>query len=304
MKTPKLLVLRGISASGKTTVAKELEKQGWVRVEKDEIRKNGSLFEGGVYQYKRGKHGGDEPIVVRERDKMIRNALRDDLDVVSSDTNLNPVHVRQLQAIARQYGAEFSVDDSFLAMPLEELIDRDSKRENSVGEGVIRKQFHDYVKTMPTFLKYDPNLPWLVVCDVDGTLTDGPKNRSPYEWHKVGNDEINLGTAKILDGIRVIDNTKIFLFSGRSDVCRRETEEWLEKNDVEYDELFMRPDGRVDEHGNQVKDTVIKEELLQEHIVGQYNILMWLDDRPQVCKMLRDKYGINVFERGDPYHQF
>lgn len=294
----KLLVLKGISASGKSTYAKQLEKQGWVRVEKDEIRKDERLFPHG-YKYPK-----DENRVVQERDRLIRQALRSGKDVVSSDTNLNPAHIRQLQNIARQLGAEFSTDDTFLSVPLADLIERDKHRENSVGEAVIRDQFHRYVKTLNTFLKYDPSLPWCVVSDVDGTLTNGPKNRSPYEWHKVGNDEINLGVAKILDGIRVLSRTgvdpvSIFLFSGRSDVCRAETEDWLERNDIEYDVLFMRPHARESE-----KDFIIKEELLLENIVGQYNILFWLDDRPQVCKMLRDKYGINVIERGDPYHQF
>lgn len=297
---PTLLALKGISGSGKTTYAKELESQGWIRIEKDEIRKEARLFKGGEYNHKRG----DESIVIRERDRLIRNALHDDLDVVSSDTNLNPQHIRQLQNIARQYGAEFKVDDKFLTVPLEELIERDKKRTDSVGEQVIRKQFHDYVKLMPTFLTYNPNLPWCVCSDIDGTLTEGPKNRTPFEWHKVGNDDINLGVAKILDGVRVIDDTKIFLFSGRSDVCRPETEEWLERHDIEYDELFMRPDGRVDELGNQVKDTVIKSELIEEHIKGQYNVLIWMDDRPQVATMLRDVYGINVLQRGDPYNHF
>lgn len=293
MKQPKLLVLRGISASGKTTYAKDLEKQGWIRVEKDEIRLDTTLFPHGY------RHPQDEGKVVQERDKRVRQALRDGQDVVSSDTNLNPVHVRQLQSIARQFQAEFSTDDSFLEMPLAELIERDSKRTNSVGEHVIRDQFHKWVKKLPTFLEYDPTLPWCVCSDVDGTLTDGPKNRSPYEWHKVGNDDINLGVAKILDGVSVIDDTKIFLFSGRSDVCRPETEEWLERHDIEYEELFMRPHSRESE-----KDTIIKADLIEKHIKGQYNILFWMDDRPQVCRMLRDVYGINVIERGDPYHQF
>lgn len=293
MKTQKLLVLRGISASGKTTYSQELEKQGWVRVEKDDIRRDEKIFPDG-YKYPK-----DEGRVIQERDKLIRKALRDNLNVVSSDTNLNPKHLRQLQNMARQFGAEFQVNDSFLAVPLDELIERDKHREYPVGETVIRKQFHEWVKTLPTFLEYDPNLPWCVVSDVDGTLTNGPKNRSPYDWSKVGQDEINLGVAKILDGVRVIDDTKIFLFSGRSDVCRPETEEWLERNDIEYDALYMRPHERESE-----KDYVIKEDLLKEHIIGKYNILMWLDDRPQVCKMLRDRYGINVLERGDPYHLF
>lgn len=295
MKQPKLLVLRGISASGKTTFAKLLEQEGWVRVEKDEIRKDTRLFRDGVYNHKRG----DESIVVKERDRLIKAALRDGLNVVSSDTNLNLTHVRMLKSIAWQLGADFEVNDSFLKVPLKELIERDSKRSTSVGEQVIRKQFHDFVKTMPTFLQYNPNLPWCVISDVDGTLTLGPKNRSPYDWHKVGNDDINLGTAKILDGVRVIDDTKIFLFSGRLEECRPETEEWLERHDIEYDGLFMRPQDRESD-----KDYDIKRDMLFEHIVGKYNILFWLDDRPQVATMLRDVYGINVMQVGDPYNFF
>lgn len=295
---PILLALKGISGSGKTTYAKELEDKGWVRVERDDIRRDDRLFPKG---YKWPK---DEQRVVQERDRLIKQALADDLHVVCSDTNLEPKVIRQLQNLARQFGAGFQINDSFLTVPLGELIERDSKREHQVGEGVIRKQFHQYVKALPTFLTYNPNLPWCVVSDVDGTLTNGPKDRTPYEWHKVGNDDINLGVAKILDGVRVIDDTKIFLFSGRSDVCRPETEEWLERHDIEYDELFMRPDGRVDEDGNQVKDTIIKSELIEENIKGKYNILFWMDDRPQVAIMLRDVYGINVLERGDPYNKF
>lgn len=292
---PTLLALKGISGSGKTTYALELESQGWVRVEKDEIRKDSRLFRHGKYDHDRG----DEGIVVRERDRLIKQALKDDLNVVSSDTNLNPQHIRQLQNIARQFGATFKVDDKFLIVPLKELIERDAKRENSVGEKVIRKQFHDYVKVMPTFLRFDSTLPWCVVSDVDGTLTKGPKDRSPYDWSKVGQDDIDLGAAKILDGVRVIDDMKIFLFSGRNEVCRPETEDWLERNDIEYDALYMRPQERESD-----KDYEIKSDLLQEHIVDKYNILFWIDDRPQVCRMLRDVYGINVIERGDPYHEF
>lgn len=299
----KLLVLKGLSGSGKTTRAKELEKEGWVHVEKDVIRKDQRLFPNG-YNFPK-----DEQKVVQERDRQIRKALSSGKNVVSSDTNLAQKHIRQMQTIARQYDADFELDDSFLSVPIATLIERDRNRENSVGEAVIRKQFHEFVKKMPTFLQYNPNLPWCIVSDVDGTLTNGPKNRSPYEWHKVGNDEINLGVAKILDGVRIlnlsgVDPVKVFLFSGRDDVCRPETEDWLERNDIEYDALYMRPHDRVDEHGNQVNDAIIKEELLLEHIKGKYNILFWLDDRPRVCRMLRDVYGINVIARGDPYHEF
>ena len=38
-KRPKLLCLKGLPASGKSTYAKELESKGWGRTNKDDIRK-------------------------------------------------------------------------------------------------------------------------------------------------------------------------------------------------------------------------------------------------------------------------
>lgn len=296
----KVLILRGLPASGKTTYARTLEEKGWVRIEKDEIRKDTRLFKDGIYHHKRG----DEGIVVKERNRLLRQALARGKDVVSSDTNLNPQHVTSISAIAREFGAQAETKD-FLDVSLEELIIRDEMRPDTVGEQVIRKMFHSFVKTLPTFLKYDPSLPFVIVSDLDGTLTTGPKDRSPFEWKKVGNDELNLGVAHVLDGVKVINTyAKVFIFSGRDEVCRPETEAWLEKNDIEYDELFMRRTDHVDEKGGQVKDTISKAEMIEKYIKGKYNVLIWFDDRVQVSNMLRDVYGINVAQLGDPNYHF
>ena len=158
--------------------------------------------------------------------------------------------------------------------------------------------FHEFVKTMPTFLKYDPNLPFVVVSDLDGTLTLGPKDRSPYEWLKVGQDDINLGVAHVLDGVKVIDYCSIFIFSGRDGICRPQTEDWLDRHDIEYDKLVMRAEG------DNRSDVQVKLEFIEEHIRGKYNVLIWFDDRVRVANMLRDVYGINVAQLGDPNHSF
>ena len=291
----KVIITKGLPASGKSTWAREYvaEHPEFVIVEKDQIRKDGSLFKGGVYVHKRG----DESIVVKERDRRIRHALQSDKSVIVSDTNLVQKHIAQISAIARQNNAVVEIKE-FLDVPLAELIERDSKRDDSVGEQVIRRMFHENVKTLPTFLKYDPELPFAVVSDLDGTLTLGPKDRSPYEWHKVGNDDINLGVAHMLDGVRVINHAKVFIFSGRDGICRPETEDWLERNDIEYDLLVMREidDSRSDE--------IVKAEFIEEHIKGKYNVLIWFDDRVRVANMLRDVYGINVAQLGDPNYKF
>lgn len=302
MQDLKLIIAKGLPASGKSSWADEYIKENpnFIKVEKDQIRKNGELFKDGKYVHKRG----DEAIVLKERDRLIREALRQGKSVISSDTNLVQKHITQLTNIAKQNKAKVEVK-SFLDIPLKELIERDQKREDSVGEQVIRRMFHTQVGKMPTFLKYDPKLPFVVVSDLDGTLTKGPKDRSPYEWHKVGQDDINLGVAHVLDGIALIDYAKVFIFSGRNAVCRPETEEWLERHDIEYDLLEMRPqyleDGVTE---NNLSDETIKADMIEKHIRGKYNILVWFDDRVRVSNMLRDVYGINVAQFGDPNYAF
>jgi predicted kinase len=291
----RVIITKGLPASGKSSWADEFisENPDFVKIEKDQIRKDTSLFKDGVYVHKRG----DEGIVIKERDRLIRRALQSGKSVISSDTNLTQKHITQISAIARQNNAKVEIK-SFLDVPIAELIERDAKRENSVGEQVIRRMFHEQVKRMPTFLKYDPELPFVVVSDLDGTLTKGPKDRSPYEWHKVGQDEINLGVAHMLDGVAVIKHCPVYIFSGRDGICRPETEEWLERHDIEYDKLVMR---EIDDNRS---DEIVKAEFIEEHIRDKVNVLIWFDDRVRVANMLRDVYGINVAQVGDPNYKF
>lgn len=295
MQELKVIITKGLPASGKSSWADEFIKDNpnFVKIEKDNIRNDFRLFKDGKYVHKRG----DEAIVLKERDRLIRQALARGQSVISSDTNLAQKHVTQISNIARQNDATVEIK-SFLDVPLKELIDRDKKRESSVGEQVIRRMFHTQVKKMPTFLKYDPNLPFVVICDIDGTLTNGPKDRSPYEWHKVGQDELNIGVAHMLDGVKVIDYAKVFIFSGRDGVCRPETEEWLERHDIEYDLLVLR------EPGDQRSDVIVKTEMIEKYIKDKYNVLIYFDDRVGVSNMLRDVYGINVAQIGDTRYEF
>lgn len=298
----KVIITKGLQASGKSTFARDWVKEdpdNRVQVEKDEIRKDDRLFKDGKYNHRRG----DEGLVLKERDRLIHQALSSGKSVVSSDTNLVQKHITQITNIAKKYGAEVEIK-KFLDVPLQELIERDSKRENSVGEQVIRRTFHELVKTLPTFYNWVEGRDVCIISDIDGTLTRGPKNRSPYEWHKVGNDDLNEAVSAILDSIRLVQGSrpslpvKTFLFSGRDAVCRPETEEWLDKHCIDYDELYMRPEG------DSRNDAIIKRELFDKHIRGRYNVLFWVDDRPRVCRMVRDELGITLFAVGDPYYEF
>lgn len=304
MKRPILRMMMGLPASGKSTEASELvdnstPEETWVQVEKDLIRKDHSLFIDGEYKHKRG----DEAIVIRERNKQIRNALEAGMNVVSSDTNLSPKHRGQLRLLATECDAEFEVDDSFLNVSVAECIRRDEERENSVGQSVILDMYYRFVH--PGFhqknSEWKEKLPRAFICDVDGTLAHMAE-RSPYDEDRVFEDTPNYALTHIFDAIDIFrdpatrDHTKythIILLSGRKEGARKATERWLEHWSIPYDQLIMRADG------DNRKDWVIKRELYEEHIKGKYNVLGVFDDRPQVVDMWRRELGLMVFQVAD-----
>ena len=135
----------------------------------------------------------------------------------------------------------------------------------------------------------DPGLPaaWLV--DIDGTLAH-MSDRSPYHWHRVGEDAVSPAVLAAVKAFAAApDDAAIVLLSGRDSVCRPETEEWLARHEVPYDELYMRPEG------DNRKDSIVKAELFDRHIRHRYRILAVLDDRDQVVRMWR-RMGLVCFQ--------
>lgn len=261
--------MRGLPASGKSTYAKELvaKDHNWVRVNKDDLR---AMMNGGVFSGKLEKH------IVRTERELAENALKIGKNVIVDDTNFNPDHEIFFRSLAHQYKAEFEI--KFFDTPLAMCIDRDNKRPNGVGETVIRRMYNQYLKPKPAIYERDGSLPKAIICDIDGTLAH-MKDRSPFDWSRVDQDEVDPIIKNLLDSLR--EDYVIILVSGRSEVCREETEKWLEKNNIPYDMLFMRPEGDIR------KDSVIKREFFKKYIRYYYNIEFVLDDRNQVVDMWR-----------------
>lgn len=265
----KILILKGLPASGKSTYAKELVavNHNWVRVNKDDLR---AMMNGGVFSGKLEKH------IVRTERELVENALKLGKNVIVDDTNFNPNHEIFFRALAYQYSAEVEV--KFFDTPLAMCIDRDNKRSNGVGEAVIRRMYDQYLKPKPAVYERDGSLPKAIICDIDGTLAH-MKDRSPYAWNRVGEDEVDPIIRNLLNAIK--NKYFIILTSGRDEACRENTEKWLRENDIPHARLFMR-----NENDNR-KDTVIKRELFENYIRYHYNVEFVLDDRNQVVDMWR-----------------
>ena len=146
-------------------------------------------------------------------------------------------------------------------------------------------------------IEYNENLPDCYIFDIDGSLSH-LKNRSPFDWKRVGEDAVDWNLKMTCNSLFCcVDDEgrsdyEIIILSGRDSICRTETEKWLKDNEILYDYLYMRK-----ENDNR-KDSIIKEELYNEHIKDKYNVVGIFDDRRQVCDMWRS-LGLKVFQVED-----
>jgi hypothetical protein len=227
-------------------------------------------------------HGKHEKQVLRARDLMVETFLLQGVSVIVDDTNFNPRHEERLRQIAEGKGAAFRVQD-FTDVPLHTCIERDQKREKSVGEKVIRRMYKQYLAPTPAPRPaYIIGLPDAVLVDIDGTLAKmGP--RSPYAWDRVGEDTPHADIIDLVDTLRE-SGAQIIFISGRDGSCHDETSEWLAKYVGDWTRealLLMR------EEKDSRRDSIVKEEIYRNEIERKYNVWFVLDDRDQVVEMWR-----------------
>jgi predicted kinase len=279
----KLILTKGLPASGKTTWAKEYIQKypETANLCKDDLR------------LQLGSTNKREKQVIKVRDLLTEHYFELGYSVIWSDTNLNPVHLRRATELAKQHQAKLVIQD-FTDVSLAECIRRDLVRQNSVGQQAIEQMYYDYLHTPDPAPEIDPQLPNCYIVDIDGTLAIN-NTRHPFAWDRVNEDALNPAVAKLV--AKLGQDTKIILFSGRSSVCYDLTVAWLKQHDIHYQELFMRP------ADDQRPDDILKSELYYFHVQGKYNAIGVIDDRPKVCRMWRN-LGLTVFQVGNPDYEF
>jgi hypothetical protein len=159
-----------------------------------------------------------------------------------------------------------------------------------------------------------------VIVDRDGTaascfMRHAVELRDPDEphWHPLNRkdwasfnaalpfDAVVPAVVNMLRIVRVIrPDVTIIMTSGRSegdwpgDRRRRFVmQDWIAKHDLPVDLLLMRAGG------DQRADSVVKQEILDRDIRPRFNVLLAIDDRPQVVEMWRAN-GIPVVQVTDP----
>lgn len=131
----KLIICRGIPASGKTFWAKQWvleDPEHRVRFNNDDIR---NML---------GKYWvpSREPMVAAMKYGFVEKAMLLRLDIVVDNMNLNNKEIEYWRHWANLHNYDLEFKDFFT--PLQECIDRDSKRPNPIGEEVIRKTYEKY----------------------------------------------------------------------------------------------------------------------------------------------------------------
>lgn len=290
----KIIMLKGLPASGKSTWAKEKinENSNYIRINKDDIRESIT----GKWTSKK------EKIVISIRNSLIKTGISLGKNVIIDDTNLNPKHEQSLKTLAQELGVEFEVNDSFLKVPVEECVERDIKRDKSVGYKVIYKMYYDYLYQDPSkkIVNSSNKKRRCVICDIDGTLAHNYGGRNIYDLTRVKEDTPDPLVCAVLDGLDStfgIDYLDIIIVSGREDDCRKETEEWLYHNMIPYKALYMR------KSGDKRDDAIVKEEIYKEFIEPEYCVLGVIDDRNKVVRMW-EKLGVKVMKVGGLYNEF
>jgi len=237
--------------------------------------------------------------------------LRAGHGVVVDDTNLRLRHARAWAEVAARAGARFAVHE-LTDVPLEVCLARDAARaaagERSVGEGVIRDLHARFVahgplppvpapdipvqdvparadrpavdRPMPGTYVPDPALPPAWIVDVDGTLALMAR-RSPYAWHRVGEDAPNPPVVELVRALRGAGNA-VVVVSGRDGVARAATLAWLDRHEIPHDVLLLRA------RGDTRRDSVVKREIFDRSIRHVWQVRGVLDDRDQVVRMWRD----------------
>lgn len=136
----KIILCRGIQGSGKTTWAKQWvleDPEHRVRFNNDDIR---NMLD--KYWVPSREH-----LVSDIKKDFMVSAIEFGYDIVVDNMNFNPKEIEYYENLVDStlgYMNCYSLEYKDFFIPLEVCIERDSKRENPIGEEVIRKTYERY----------------------------------------------------------------------------------------------------------------------------------------------------------------
>jgi predicted kinase len=291
----------GISGSGKTTWTENFIKlnNSYVNINRDDIRSQ--LFFDGEVDFSRYKHSrANEKLVTEKQEELILKAVKNNKNIIISDTNLNIKYIDRVVNLLNDLDIEFKYDTRYFNIDLIEAINRDNKREKSVGYNIICSQYKRFCEIYYKYHIHSDIKRNAFICDIDGTIATNKGVRNIYDYNNVDKDLPRNEIILMVDGLIESGLFPIFC-SGRSAICMDKTGEWINKNFPQLNSgfaLLMR------EEGDKRKDTIVKKEIFNKYIDNNFNIKVVLDDRKSVTRMWRYELGLQVIDVGEPNIEF
>lgn len=295
----KLIVLVGISGSGKSTYASSLVRENpseYTIVNRDKIRELifGYTEETISSYYKRDDLGKLEKQVTLYEDTLIHEGLNLGKTVIVDATHLEKRYLERFKFW------NVPIEYRYFEISPQEAFARDYKRTRKVGTEVIDKQYKKFLNLQregiplkdfePVEFKQNEDNSICVIYDIDGTIAE-KGSRNAFNWKRVGEDSPIPNVVATMDWVHDLKDEykpKVIICTGRDAICEGETRQWLADYQIKYDEIFFRP------QGDQRADWIVKEEMWREIAKDNYIVGMY-DDRNQVVRRAR-ALGLKVFQ--------
>ena len=249
--------------------------------------------------------GPKEKWTIKIQTCILQTFVRENVNcIIIDDTNYNNGHLTRIKNICDRYTFEMIDMHRDYGVTLQQCIERNEIRANKVPKVAIyamNKKYHvmERVNNPENCEVFDYDGDY-VVADLDGTLAEcehrmkyidgtmgGKKNWKPF-FDGMADDTVMDGTKQLLE--LTYEGHPVVFVTGRPNNYRSVTEKWLKDNDIQYDALYMRPQGDFR------PDTVVKQEIIDLYL-DKNKIVMWLDDSPQIIEQVR-KNGINTLKIG------
>ena len=302
----RLIILQGPPASGKST---------WAKAEQAKDPKHTVIVNRDSIRLGRGKYNipTQEDYITKVEEASIRAGLEAGYTVIVDSTNLCHEAIEFRHQLEKEYDVKAEIKEFYV--PMSVAIKRDKMRGLlgglSIGEHAIKRFYERYYKDRiesesddishasddpRKILLPEHDLTPCVICDLDGTLAIH-RNRGAFEYDKLSTDYADPRLVRLLR-MFLENGTHIIFLSGREMLSNvyEDTLAWIEKSvgkeylyAVKLDGTHPKFDLFMRSNGDKRSDDLVKKEIYEREIKGQYDVISIFDDRDKVVRMWREE---------------